>query len=95
MQTHVHLDHMDSFATSKGLQDIFLSEPTRDLLISEFNAELPYRENIHALAMGNPHPVGEEQLTLRAVATCWGRFRLRFSCRTECAWAIPATSSGH
>jgi putative mRNA 3-end processing factor len=64
VQTHVHLDHMDSFATSKGLQDIFLSEPTRDLLISEFDAELPYRENIHTLTLGKPYPVGEEQLTL-------------------------------
>ena len=64
VQTHVHLDHMHAFATSKGLQDIYLSAPTRDLLICEFNAELPYRENIYTLAMGKPHPVGEEELTL-------------------------------
>jgi putative mRNA 3-end processing factor len=64
VQTHVHMDHMDSFETSKGLQDIYMSDPTQKLLISEFNAELPYRDNIHVLEMGVPCAVGEQHLTL-------------------------------
>lgn len=64
VQTHVHLDHMDSFHTSKGLQDIYMSEPTRNLLISEFNAELPYRNNICVLEMGHPHTIADQQVTL-------------------------------
>ena len=50
VQTHVHLDHMRDFETSKGNQEILLSVATRDLLIAEYNADLPYRRNLHALA---------------------------------------------
>ena len=49
VQTHVHQDHMKDFHTSKGYQDILLSKPTRDLLISEFNFDLSSRINIKAL----------------------------------------------
>lgn len=45
VQTHVHKDHMSGFNSSKGLQHIIMSNPTRDLLINEFNAELPDRSN--------------------------------------------------
>lgn len=51
VQTHVHTDHMLEFETSKGNQEIVLSVATRDLLIGEFNADLPYRENLLALDM--------------------------------------------
>lgn len=46
IQTHIHEDHMGEFETSKGLQDIFMSEPTRDLLIAELGFDLEYRSNI-------------------------------------------------
>src|SRR5262249_38014180 len=64
VQTHVHLDHMDSFETSKGSQNIFMSEPTRRLLVCEFNADLPYRENVYALEMGVPRTVDGQKVTL-------------------------------
>jgi putative mRNA 3-end processing factor len=64
VQTHVHVDHMDSFETSKGSQDIFMSEPTRHLLVCEFNADLPYRENVYALEMGKPQFVDDDKLML-------------------------------
>jgi putative mRNA 3-end processing factor len=64
VQTHVHMDHMDSFETSKGSQDIFMSEPTRHLLVCEFNADLPYRDNVYALEMGKPQFINGEKLTL-------------------------------
>jgi putative mRNA 3-end processing factor len=64
VQTHVHLDHMDNFETSKGLQNIFMSEPTRKLLVCEFNADLPYRDNVYALEMGVPRAVDGQKVTL-------------------------------
>src|SRR5438477_6391520 len=64
VQTHVHSDHMDNFNTSKGSQNLFMSEPTRRLLVCEFDADLPYRENVYALEMGKPRSVGDDQVTL-------------------------------
>lgn len=49
VQTHIHMDHMDAFGSSKGLQHIIMTEPTRQLLITRYNAELPYRANIEAV----------------------------------------------
>lgn len=47
IQTHVHDDHMYGFESSKGYQKaIFLSKPTKDLLICDYNADIPYRYNI-------------------------------------------------
>lgn len=51
VQTHVHKDHMTGFRTSKGQQDMVMSAPTRDLLINEFNAELPVRSNFEAIPL--------------------------------------------
>lgn len=64
VQTHVHLDHMDSFETSKGTQNILLSDATRRLLVCEFDADLPYRENISALDVGKPTRVDDHEVTL-------------------------------
>ena len=50
VQTHVHDDHMHDFERSKGLQNLYMSEATRSLLIAEFNADLEYRENIYAVS---------------------------------------------
>ena len=46
VQTHIHDDHMHDFETSKGFQTIYLTEPTLKLLIAEFDADLPVRQNI-------------------------------------------------
>ena len=44
IQTHVHEDHMAGFESSKGNQThIVCSLGTLELLIAEFNADLPYR----------------------------------------------------
>lgn len=45
-QSHIHMDHMDDFESSKGVQEIVALPGTRDLLICEYNAELPYRSNL-------------------------------------------------
>ena len=64
VQTHIHMDHMDGFETSKGLQQIILSEATRQLLIAEYNADLPYRTNLTALEEFQPYAIGSSQVTL-------------------------------
>lgn len=64
VQTHIHVDHLDRFETSKGLQNIYLSEETRSLLISEFNSDLRYRQNLVAAPKGKPIVVGDERITL-------------------------------
>ena len=64
VQTHVHQDHMRDFHTSKGFQDILLSKPTRDLLISEFNFDLSSRINIKALNPQEPYGFGHSSVQL-------------------------------
>ena len=61
VQTHVHVDHMDNFDTSKGNQDILLSEPTRRLLVAELNADLKYRSNIKPLRQFEKYRVENRQ----------------------------------
>ena len=46
IQSHIHQDHMVGFESSKGFQKVYLSHPSKELLISEFNADLPYRANV-------------------------------------------------
>ena len=64
VQTHVHDDHMRDFARSKGLQNLYMSEATRSLLIAEFNADLEYRENIIAISHGDTFDCDGGRLTL-------------------------------
>ena len=64
VQTHVHLDHMHNFETSKGCQQIIASKPTLSLLIAEFNADLPYRSNITALPELQRRKVGASEVSL-------------------------------
>jgi putative mRNA 3-end processing factor len=64
VQTHVHDDHMDNFETSKGTQNLFMSEATRQLLVCEFNADLPYRQNVYSLELDATHLVDDHKLTL-------------------------------
>ncbi len=64
VQTHVHVDHMSNFETSKGMQDILMTDATLRLLINEFNADLPVRDNIIALALGHAREVGTSRILL-------------------------------
>jgi putative mRNA 3-end processing factor len=63
VQTHIHDDHMDDFDSSKGFQNILLSSPTRDLLVAEFNADLPYRQNILELTYDRPYAFEDMSVT--------------------------------
>lgn len=53
VQTHIHEDHMESFDSSKGYQDILMSEATKELLIAELDADIGCRTNIHAVPLGS------------------------------------------
>lgn len=64
VQTHIHTDHMDEFDSSKGVQDILVSQATRELLCAEMNADLPYRTNLRSLEYGVSVPVGSSTVTL-------------------------------
>lgn len=55
IQTHVHLDHMEDFDTSKGRQDIFMSPETFALLNAYYDADLPYRSNFYQIERGSKH----------------------------------------
>ena len=72
VQTHVHKDHMHGFETSKGLQEIILSEPARQLLIAEYDADLPYRTNVAPLEHFQPYTIGSSQVTLISSAHMLG-----------------------
>lgn len=54
IQSHYHTDHMGEFDRSKGQQQILMTSPTRDLLISELDADIAYRENIEVLFLNTP-----------------------------------------
>lgn len=64
VQTHVHDDHMVDFDTSKGFQDLIMSEATHGLLIAEFNADLVVRDNLHPLPHGAPRKFGQTSVEL-------------------------------
>ena len=64
IQTHTHEDHMDEFDSSKGFQNIFMSEATKALLIAEKNADLPVRDNVVALPHGSATAFGDSTITL-------------------------------
>jgi putative mRNA 3-end processing factor len=55
---------MHNFETSKGMQDIYLTDATFQLLINEFNADLPARDNIIALPFRNSHIVRTSRIGL-------------------------------
>jgi len=63
VQTHVHSDHLTHFNMSKGKQDILLSEVTRQFLLHEFNADLPYRQNLKALPLNQTRTFGSSEIT--------------------------------
>lgn len=63
-QTHIHDDHMDDFDRSKGFQNLIMSTPTRDLLIADRNADLPYRDNVIAVDGEQAYVEGESRVRL-------------------------------
>ena len=68
VQTHIHDDHMGEFDRSKGCQDIVLSPETLSLLISEYNADLAYRENLLPVERGTEREL-DDGLTVRLEAS--------------------------
>jgi putative mRNA 3-end processing factor len=66
VQTHTHIDHLRDFESSKGTQVIFASEPTKDLLCAERNADLPFRSNFVGLPYRIPCEVDHGTTTLVA-----------------------------
>ena len=64
VQTHIHADHMTDFESSKGYHTILMSEPTKELLVVELNAELAYRTNVIAIPTGQPYEVEEFRIDL-------------------------------
>lgn len=65
VQTHVHVDHMGDFDRSKGHQKhIIMTAPTRNLLIAEYNADIPYRDNVMAVPLGDPIHLADCQIRL-------------------------------
>ncbi len=57
VQTHIHADHMSDFESSKGFQTILMSEPTKELLVVELDAELSYRSNVIAIPTGQSYEI--------------------------------------
>jgi putative mRNA 3-end processing factor len=64
VQTHIHDDHMGEFERSKGFQNIFMSAPTRELLIAELNFDLEYRSNIIPVPSKVPYHVDDIAIEL-------------------------------
>lgn len=64
VQTHVHEDHMGEFGTSKGFQDIIMSIATRELLIAELDADIPYHANIHAIPLDSSLKADEFEIEI-------------------------------
>lgn len=64
VQTHVHADHMRDFSTSKGTQDIYMTKATRDLLIAEYEADLPHRINVIPKEYNTPFLVNDSWVEL-------------------------------
>ena len=52
VQTHIHDDHMGEFDKSKGFQDFLMSPETYALLVTDRNADLEYRANLHQVDRG-------------------------------------------
>ena len=64
VQSHVHMDHMGDFETSKGLQKIIMSPETYDLIVLEKNADIPYRANIKVVKNSDIIKIGGCEIKL-------------------------------
>jgi len=63
IQTHIHHDHMINFETSKGKQDIYLTNETLQLLIADHNADLPIRSNLKPISCGDQFLINSSLVT--------------------------------
>ncbi len=77
VQTHIHEDHMEDFDTSKGIQDLYMTEATKDLLVAEKNADLPYRQNIHIVTTKRRHKIGNSFLTVLSTGHMLGAVQVK------------------
>lgn len=64
VQTHIHDDHMTDFESSKGFQTILMSEPTKELLVVELNAELAHRSNVIAIPTRQSYEIEDCRIEL-------------------------------
>jgi putative mRNA 3-end processing factor len=62
VQTHVHMDHLADFETSKGTQSVLASKATWEMLCLDKDADLPYRRNFLAIEEREPYAVAESQV---------------------------------
>lgn len=69
VQTHVHDDHMRKFESSKGCQTIISTPATKDLLIAEFDADIPIRSNFIGLPPREPTRVRGSGVSIELVPT--------------------------
>ena len=90
VQTHIHGDHMVEFETSKGFQRIIMSEPTRELLICELDADIPFRNNIVAVDTGQPFRFGNTMIELESSGHMLGAVQVSI----ESAHGAKAAYSG-
>lgn len=65
VQSHIHSDHMNHFNRSKGKQHILMSNPTRDLLISDQNFDIAWRNNITSLDYDGTFSCGNEEIKFK------------------------------
>ncbi len=72
VQTHIHSDHMTDFESSKGYHSIIMSEATKELLVTEFDADLPYRSNLIAIPIGQTYQIDGGRIDLLSSAHMLG-----------------------
>jgi putative mRNA 3-end processing factor len=81
VQTHIHMDHMMDFDTSKANQTIVMSRETLALLKALFNADLPYRSNLHQLEPEARYAVDGELIELLPSHHMLGSVQVRVTCK--------------
>jgi putative mRNA 3-end processing factor len=89
VQTHIHSDHMVGFDTSKANQTILMSPDTKELLLAIYNADLPYRSNVRAIAEEEPYEAEADLVELlpsnhmlgsvQVCVTCEDGYRVGYS----------------
>ena len=64
IQTHIHDDHMKGFEESTTFQNIYMSPPSKDLLIAERNIDYDIRNNLFPVDMGEIIEEGNSRFRL-------------------------------
>ena len=80
VQTHIHVDHMVDFGTSKANQTIVMSQATRDLLQAIFNADLPYRNNLKSLECHQQISVNGDTIEVFTSGHMLGSVQVKVTC---------------